>query len=47
MEFLSTALGQGYMNLCPIPSTSCELTKFEVAMSSSLGGDVFSRKYII
>ena len=32
---LTLTLGQGHMNLCPIPSTSCELKTFEVAMSSS------------
>ena len=35
------------MKFCPVPSTSCDLysgTKFEVAMSSGLGGDAYTRK---
>ena len=34
----NTLFDLDHMNLCSIPSTSHELKKFEVAMSSSLGG---------
>ena len=47
IQYLTWPFGQGHMRCCQLPSTSSDLCTCKVATSSGLGGDAFTRKYII